>query len=646
MIGTLLGNRYEIIEKIGEGGMAEVYKAKCRLLNRFVAVKILKEEYSKDKEFVNKFKAEAASAGSISHNNIVNIYDVGSEGTLNYIVMEYVQGITLKELIIQNGRLDYNRAIDIAIQIAKAIECAHKNNIIHRDIKPQNILVTSEGNIKVTDFGIAKVSNSVTITNTNKVIGSAHYFSPEQAKGSFVDGRTDIYSLGVVIYEMVTGKVPFDAESPVSVALKHLQEPVIPPKHINGNLPDGLNNLILKAMEKDPISRYQNIKDMLLDLQQIKNNSDYKIDTFDSYSDHTKIMNPVTDCEIEEKEDENSVKKKNSKKPKLKSALILVPLGILIVIIFFFAGWYIMSKSSISSKTNENTVSETVTVPSVVGMTEYEAEKAIRDKGLEPVIGSREKSDKPAGIVIASNPSENTNVKSGSKVTIYISSGMMEIKVPDVKGTDVNVAISIIENSGFKVGEKTYEFSTTIPENSIISQTPEANSFLEKGSKIDLVISKGQEIIYTKVPDLFNLTLKDAENLLISNNLRLGNKTPIETTDKNLDGKIVNQNPAPNASNIKEQSQVDVSYYVYKEEKITVPNFINKTLSEAKTEAASLGLNLDVKGKDNDIVIEQNPAPNTKVSKGEKIKLNTKSIEQNQNINQPNQTSQNDQVNQ
>ncbi|EET86940.1 serine/threonine protein kinase [Clostridium carboxidivorans P7] len=270
MIGTMLGNRYELLEKIGEGGMALVYKAKCHLLNRYVAVKILKEQYSDDKEFVEKFKREATAVASLSDNNIVNIYDVGTQGDINYIVMEYVNGKTLKQIIREQGKIPTAKTANLAIQIARALDCAHRNNIIHRDIKPQNILVTNEGVVKVTDFGIAKASNSVTITNSSKVMGSAHYFSPEQARGSFVDCRTDIYSLGIVIYEMCTGRVPYDADSPVSVALKHIQEPVIPPKQLNENIPDNLNKLILKAVEKEPIKRYQTIKDMLTDLRKNK----------------------------------------------------------------------------------------------------------------------------------------------------------------------------------------------------------------------------------------------------------------------------------------------------------------------------------------------------------------------------------------
>lgn len=617
MIGTLLGNRYEIVEKIGEGGMAEVYKAKCRLLNRFVAVKILKAEYSRDTEFVNKFKAEAASAGSISHNNIVNIYDVGSENNINYIVMEYVHGKTLKEYIIQHGKLDYNRALDIAIQIGKAIECAHKNNIIHRDIKPQNILVTDEGNVKVTDFGIAKAVNSVTITNTNKVMGSAHYFSPEQAKGSFVDGRTDIYSLGVVIYEMITGRVPYDAETPVAIALKHLQEPVFPPKELSPNLPEGLNNLILKAMEKDPAARYQNIKDMLLDLQRIKNNSSYMIELSNPLSEHTKVMQPVYPYGEENEEE------KVSKKSNLKLVLILIPLGILIVALFFAAGWYVMSRKVPAP--NTSVTSGEISIPPIVGMKEAEAQKAVEEKGLKFRIGSREKSDQPEGTVISSSPEPNTVVKTGSEVVVYVSSGVSESLVPDVREIDLKAATTMIEDNEFKVGTKKYNFSDTIPENSIIEQTPEANTSADKGTTIDLVISKGPEKVYTKVPNLIGANLKDADNLLKSVSLKFGNKTPIETTDKNLDGKIANQNPEPNTKDVLEQSTVDVTYYVYKEpQKTPVPDFTNITVAEAKTKAKSNGFNLIVTGADSDIVVSQDPVAGTPMVKNSNITLTTK----------------------
>ena len=252
MDGIVLGNRYELLEKIGEGGMSEVFKARCNKLNRFVAVKILKKEFCNNADIVQKFKGEATAIATLSDNNIVNILDVGTQDDISYIVMEYVKGKTLKDIIKQVGKMNYETAISVAIQIAKALDCAHRNNIIHRDVKPQNILVTEDGIMKVTDFGIAKSATSETLTNTNTIMGSAHYLSPEQAKGSFVDCRTDLYSLGIVIYEMVTGTLPFQADTAVTIVLKHLQEDVVPPKNLNSKIPESLNQLIRNLWKKNP----------------------------------------------------------------------------------------------------------------------------------------------------------------------------------------------------------------------------------------------------------------------------------------------------------------------------------------------------------------------------------------------------------
>lgn len=264
--GRVIGNRYEILEKIGSGGMATVYKAKCRVLNRFVAVKILRDEYTTDIEFIKRFNSEAQAAASLTHPNIVSIYDVGNEGNVYYIVMELVQGKTLKEIIIEDGLLPWKWSVNVAIQIASALDIAHKNNIVHRDIKPHNIIITEEGVAKVTDFGIAKAVSNSTITAFGITIGSVHYFSPEHARGGYTDAKSDLYSLGVVMYEMVTGRVPFDADTPVSVALKHMQEPAIEPIRIEPNLPVSVNNIIMKALEKDVNIRYASAMDMVKDL--------------------------------------------------------------------------------------------------------------------------------------------------------------------------------------------------------------------------------------------------------------------------------------------------------------------------------------------------------------------------------------------
>jgi serine/threonine-protein kinase len=541
----------------------------------------------------------------------VNIYDVGSQDNINYIIMEYVHGKTLKELIIHNGRLDYNRALDIAIQISKAIECAHKNNIIHRDIKPQNILVTEDNNVKVTDFGIAKASNSVTITNTNKVMGSAHYFSPEQAKGTFVDARTDIYSMGVVIYEMVTGRVPFDAESPVSVALKHLQEPVLPPKHLNNNIPEGLNNLILKAMEKEPVGRYQNIKDMLLDLQRIKNNSDYKVELGNQFSEHTKIMTPITNYD---KDEEVPIRNKK------RIALILIPLIILIMIVGFFTGWFIETSKITDPNANK---SSNVVVPTIIGLDEAAAENKLKEFGLKLVVESREKSDMSEGIVFSVKPNEGTSVKANSEVRVIVSSGTDKTGIPNFKDLDVKLAMRMAENSNMKLAPIEYEFSDTVPINIVIKQTPDAGASSDKDTKIVLVVSKGPEVTYTTVPSLIGRSLSEAENLLNSFNLKMGNKTAIETNDKNLDGKVALQKIEPNTQNIKEGTAVDISYYKYTEvEQVAVPDFTGRSFEEAKSISEDLGLKVSASGgKTSGLVSDQQPKAKQQVQKGSTITL-------------------------
>ena len=293
MIGTLLLNRYELLEKIGEGGMGVVYKAKCHLLNRFVAVKILKAELSNDEDFIIRFKREATSIAKLSHPNIVNIHDVGSENNINFIIMEYINGKTLKQVIKEKRKLSSQDTLDIVLQVAKALDCAHSNNIIHRDIKPDNIMITKDMIVKIMDFGIAKVMDSRTITISKKVMGTVHYFSPEQAKGNVVDFRTDIYSLGIVMYEMVTGQVPYNAESSITIAMMHIQEPATPPQKIITDIPDNINQVVLRAMEKEPMKRYQTANEMAKILMAIKEDPNYKIGINNDIVNGTKIMETV-----------------------------------------------------------------------------------------------------------------------------------------------------------------------------------------------------------------------------------------------------------------------------------------------------------------------------------------------------------------
>jgi len=613
MIGTILGSRYEIIEKIGEGGMAEVYKAKCHLLDRFVAIKILKKQFANDKDFVKKFQKEASSAAGLLGTNIVNIYDVGNENNINYIVMELVEGKTLKEIIKEDGPLPVEKVIDYSIQISKALECAHKNNIIHRDVKPHNILVTDEGNIKVTDFGIAKASGSATITNTCKVMGSAHYFSPEQAKGSYVDCRTDIYSLGIVIYEMVTGRVPFDAESPVSVALKHIQEPVIPPRLVNSNVPSNLNNLILKCIEKEPIKRYQSISELLNDINMIKRNNSYNIITEDIDDGNTKIMDPViVDYKKSVNKKARNIKKNKNNKSKSRifvAVLVLLAIGIL-------SGWgygKIMSRM--------NTVKE-VLVPNVVGLSKEEAKMKIESSGLNFILGESETSDEPKDKVLRIFPNSGSKVKVHSDVTVCVSRGPKKVLVRDFREYDYITAKNIIKNDNLRV-EISYEFNDVIPKGRIITQTPEPGVKVNKNDKILLVVSNGPKVKIVTVPDLNGLTLSEARTLLKLKKLNLGNSVKTLIDKKELDGKIYSQSIEKN-DEIKEGSKIDVSYYVYdsKEvQRVKVPNFEGMTVSKAKELANSKGININVYGKDNDIVVSQDKEAGSEIYLGDIVNL-------------------------
>lgn len=579
MIGKMLGNRYELLEKIGEGGMAEVYKAKCHSLNRFVAVKILKAEYSSDKDFVEKFKREATAAASLSDNNIVTIYDVGTENGINYIVMEYVKGKTLKEIIRQKKRLSNEEAVEVAIQIAKALSCAHKNNIIHRDIKPHNIMVTEEGMVKVTDFGIAKASNSVTITNTSKVLGSAHYFSPEQAKGSYVDFRTDIYSLGIVIYEMVTGRVPFNADSPVSVALKHIQEAPVPPKDINSSIPNSLNNLILKAIEKEPIKRYQSIREMLSDLEKIKNDWNYNIPitTFDN--DETRVMDPVNVDDEYEEDDDDDVKVRKPMDKKKKRILILSISVVLVFALGILAAFFAFKGLTSNSKTD-------VVIPNIVGLKSDEAKKLVEAKGLKYLEVGTETSDKAVGTVTRCNPDQGTTVKAGSTVRVYISGNQNSSTVPDLKDMPIDQAKTVLKNDGITLGNVTTQFSDTFDKDKVISQSPDPDTPVDSSTKVDLVVSKGPETPMTTVPKLIGLTYDQAVAALKNAKLAVSsNVTYISTNDSSKNNIVQNSNPSEGSS-IKQGTAVALSVYKYG---IKVPSVIGLSKSDAISKITGAG---------------------------------------------------------
>ena len=375
LVGRVIGNRYEIIEKIGEGGMATVYKAKCNILKRYVAVKVLRDEFTTDEEFIKRFNTEAQSAASLTHPNIVSIYDVGHEENIYYIVMELVQGKTLKDIINEDGTLPWKWALNVSIQVASALEMAHRNSIVHRDIKPHNIIITEDGIAKVTDFGIAKAVSNSTITAFGTTIGSVHYFSPEHARGGYTDAKSDLYSLGVVMYEMLTGRVPFDADTPVSIALKHMQEKPIEPIKLNPTIPYAVNKIIMKAMEKDPNERYQSATEMLKDLSMaLKNPEGDFVEQKDFTNQYTQRIPTLGEQEYirnndedYEDEEQDEPKKKMSKKKKAIIITVIILGIILLPVIGFFGMKTIMDWG----------VPKDVDLPNLVGKTLEEANKEI-----------------------------------------------------------------------------------------------------------------------------------------------------------------------------------------------------------------------------------------------------------------------------
>lgn len=632
MKGLTLANRYEIVEKIGEGGMAFVYKAKDLKLNRLVAVKILRSEFASDKDFLEKFKDEAMSAASINDSNIVSIYDVGSEDSLNYIVMEYINGKTLKELISERGALPYKEVIDISTKIAKALDSAHKNNIVHRDVKPHNILVTEKGDIKVTDFGIAKGNSSATIVNTNRVIGSVHYISPEQAKGSIVDRRSDLYSLGVVMYEMATGKLPFDGESPVSIAIKHIQEQVIEPKKININIPESLNYLILKALEKDPVLRYQNAHDLYIDLLNIKNGTFVAAEP--KKEEQTIFMKPIDSTminlskdkfrKIEDEEEQAadevivSRSKDNRKNLKKTKKILITTVALVGFILLAMGTFYIGSLFA-------NAGNDEVVVPNVIKLTEDEAKKKIQEAGLKYEVAEVSNNDLDAGLIYATSPQVSTRVKKDSTVKVYISAGVPTNTVDNFEKMDLETAKTIIKNNGFTLGKVEEAYSDSIPQGQIISQSPSANTDLEKGGIINLVVSKGSQ--YSSY-NLVGKTVDEAKAMIAGSdiNLSVNLQNSSNDADQSKDGKIIDQDK----TKVKNGDTITVTVIKYTQATITIDSskVTGVQLSSAKSYLSGLGLNTKVVYKDDkdkklsdDKLLVKEFTSNPDVNKGDTITL-------------------------
>ena len=585
--GMFVGDRYEIVNKIGTGGMSDVYKAKDHTLGRFVAIKVLKPEFSEDVNFVTKFRTEAQSAAGLEHPNIVNIYDVGSENGMHYIVMEYVEGITLKTYIEKKGQLTFKEAVSIAIQVGRGIEAAHNKGIIHRDIKPQNIIISTEGKVKVTDFGIARAATSNTISSD--VMGSVHYASPEQARNGFVDGKSDIYSLGIVMYEMVTGRVPFDGDKTVAVAIQHLQEEIVPPSAYAPNLPISMEKIILKCTQKNPDRRYESMTALLADLRKalISPNEDFvviapvsqektrvigkeeinkiKQETSNIYLSDEDVVShnqnhrdkfekrdrfEEDDEDDEEAYDDDELEEMNPKMDKaitimgIAAGVIIVALIIFILVSFFGNFKFGGSSNKANTETSE-TQADGIEVPDLKGLTFDEAKEQLNAKGLGIKNAGTVASDQyDEGQIVSQTPDALTKAEANTTVEVALSSGKGEVSVPSVTGMDETTAYNTLTNSGF-TPVKDYAYSADVAQGNVIEQSPNAGSLAKAGDNVKIVISRGKEQAETTsvaVPGVTGLTEDAARSAIQNVGLAVGNVSSAYS-DSVASGQIISQSP-------------------------------------------------------------------------------------------------------
>ena len=547
MIQRILARRYELQELIGGGGMADVYKAQDKLLDRAVAVKILHQQYANDAEFVEKFRREATAAAKLAHPNIVNIYDVGEDGGSQYIVMEYVSGPTLKEVIQQKGCLEPIEAVRIAKEIASALESAHRNNLVHCDIKPHNILVMPDGHIKVTDFGIARAVSASTMTYSGSVMGSVHYFSPEQAKGTVITTKSDVYSLGVVLYEMLTGKLPFNGETSVSIALKHLQEEPVPIRQINPSIPPVLEAIVQKAMSKDPADRPSSTE-LYADLNQAKamltdRGASQEAASNDPFA--TRMIPRITPEMMAEQRSERSANKPigsredyqpqyqpQEEKSIFKSkSFIAVLVGILLM--GFFVGSFLSFGKFWSSAE--------INVPDVVGKSSVVAQQILEDKNLRVKIVEANDDSVPAGQVVSQYPEAGAKVKEQRLVTITVSKGGQELTMPDLKSMSRSNAEEKLKKMGLKLGA-VFEENSKEPAGTVINQDPRSGSKITKGQTVDITVSLGEKKKEITVQNYTGLSVDSAKSNLEANGLSLGGIS--EEASTRPKGTVIGQSPS------------------------------------------------------------------------------------------------------
>lgn len=580
-LGMLLGDRYEIIEKIGTGGMSDVYKAKDHKLNRFVAVKVLKQEFSENGNFVSKFIVEAQAAAGLMHPNIVNVYDVGEENGIHYIVMELVEGITLKKYIEKKARLSYKEAVSIAIQVSMGIEAAHNNHIIHRDIKPQNIIISKEGKVKVTDFGIAKAATSNTVTSS--VMGSVHYSSPEQARGGYSDEKSDVYSLGITLFEMLTGRVPFDGDTTVAIAIKHIQEPMPSPREYVSEIPVSVEQIVLKCCQKTVDRRYQSMGALIEDLKQALLNPDEDFVQIadpdvtgatriinangwsaeeempsNGYTDrmprtaHTTSSLKLRTDRVPEELLEEEGEEKESRVEKV-TAGVMIAIGALIVCMILFLASKIFGffdsprdyaddkessdiHTATESQIENNTVSR-IEMIAVVGEKEDKIVPVLRAKGLKVSILEEESLEHNAGVILECDVEAGTILKEGDMVTLTVSTGAGAIAIEDVTGKTYEEAKAVLEQQGFIVN-KSESYHDSVPKGCVISQNPDGGRNITKGTAVALVVSLGEDKV--RVPNVLGMTLDSAKNELTLAGVSVGTVEAVYS-DTVEEGKVCDQ---------------------------------------------------------------------------------------------------------
>ena len=583
-IGMLIADRYEILEKVGTGGMADVYKSKDHTLNRYVAVKILKQEFSENANFVSKFRVEAQAAAGLMHPNIVNVYDVGEEKGIYYIVMELVDGITLKNYIGKKGYLGYKEAVTIALQVSMGLEAAHRNHIIHRDIKPQNIIISREGKVKVTDFGIAKAATSDTITSN--VMGSVHYTSPEQARGGFSDEKSDVYSLGVTLYEMLTGEVPFDGESTVAIAIRHIQEPMPSPKKLNKDIPYSVEQIVLKCCEKSPDRRYQNMQELASDLKKAISDPDgdfvkrynpndlsstrmitdeEKRQIKESTKDSIKTEKPVVrtdededdvriavkrkkhsreDDLFDEEEDDEEEERENSmdRIARILAILAVVIIGAIMALII--GGRTGLLPIGGGQNAAIAASDEMVVMPNVIGIDVSAARSALVKQGLIPELTYEESDKYTVGIVMDSSVEEGTEIPVGTTVVLTVCGNSGSI-IPDVTGLLREEAVDMLTEAGFNVNimEVTSE---DVEEGIVVGQDPAGETQAEEGTYVTIQVSGGPDLSgKTEMPKLIGMTEQEARNTLNAFGLKAGNVRTIIDTDSENRGLVISQDVKP-----------------------------------------------------------------------------------------------------